>query len=80
MFRGVPDLTGWVVGVWGVTHVFVRCVSLYVSVGYALSAGPAHTLRHSSYAAARQRGRLVCVPPPPLRVPPGVGWSVARGV
>ena len=61
MFRGVPDLTGWVVGVWGVTHVFVRCVSLYVSVGYALSAGPAHTLRLSSYAAARQRGRLVCV-------------------
>ena len=35
MFRGVPDLTGWVVGVWGVTHDFVRCVSLYVSVGYA---------------------------------------------
>ena len=36
------------------------------------SAGPAHTLLHSSYAAARQRGRLVCVPPPPLRVPPGL--------
>ena len=32
-----------------------------MSVGYALSAGPVHTLRLSSYAAARLRSRLSCV-------------------
>ena len=71
-------------GGWGVERyprLCTVCVYVRVVVGYALSAGDvAYVASEQLCAVARQRGRLSCVPPPPLRVPPGVGWSVARGV